>query len=67
MKIKKKNRITAAFLAVGLSVTTLSAQLPVSAAEDTEDGTEDLFSDTEQIDYDDATPPILIPYMTKLR
>ena len=54
MKIKKKNRITAAFLAVGLSVTTLSAQLPVSAAEDTEDGTEDLFSDTEQIDYDDA-------------
>ena len=54
MKIKKKNRITAAFLAVGLSVTTLSSQLPVSAAEDTEDGTEDLFSDTEQIDYDDA-------------
>lgn len=54
MKIKKKNRITAAFLAVGLSVTTLSAQLPVSAAEDTEDGTEDLFSDTEQIDYDDT-------------
>lgn len=45
MKIKKKNRITAAFLAVGLSVTTLSAQLPVSAAEDTEDGTEDLFSE----------------------
>lgn len=54
MKNKKKNRITAAFLAVGLSVTTLSAQLPVSAAEDTEDGTEDLFSDAEQIDYDDT-------------
>ena len=64
MKIKKKNRITAAFLAVGLSVTTLSAQLPVSAAEDTEDGTEDLFSKLIMMTQ---TPPILIPYMTKLR
>lgn len=67
MKIKKKNRITAAFLAVGLSVTTLSAQLPVSRLKTQRMELKIYFPTLNKLIMMTQTPPILIPYMTKLR
>lgn len=66
MKIKKKNRITAAFLAVGLSVTTLSAQLPVSRLKTQRMELKIIFRSLNKLIMMTQTP-ILIPYMTKLR
>lgn len=53
--MKKKNRITAAFLALGLSASTLSSQIPVFATEEVSDDANNETTDTETPAADTAS------------
>lgn len=53
--MKKNNRITAAFLALGLSASTLSLQIPVFATEEVSDNINDETTDTETPAADTAS------------